>query len=325
MRMCALSELVLELTDWCPLNCKHCSSNSGPTCRNHLSGEAALRLVREASELGAAKISLGGGEPTASPNLLAVVESANRHLLAAEVFTCGAMREGDRLGPLSADLMQALASVGGVKLIFSVHGPDSNVHDGITRSPGSFACLIASLDACLARGMDGELNFVPLRPNRACLEGIVELAEARGIERVSVLRFVPQGRGLGHRAELELTRKEEDRSVEELVQLRATTEVEIRTGSPFNGIMPGNRVPCRAGQSKLVVQADGNVLPCEVFKHSERRSWGLSIHRQSLAEILCSPQLLRLRAQLAESACLDCPVHSSLRSEQRRGMENVLA
>jgi radical SAM protein with 4Fe4S-binding SPASM domain len=129
-----------------------------------------------------------------------------------------------------------------------------------------------------------------------------------------VLRFVPQGRGLDHRRELELDTREEHAFVSELVRLRRRSSVEIRTGSPFNGIVPGNAVPCRAGELKLVIQGDGNVLPCEVYKHKEARDWGLSVLRSSLTEILESPVLRELRRGIREMGCLRCPVHSVLPS-----------
>jgi len=317
--MVPLQELVLELTDWCPLTCRHCSSDSGPNCRNRLEPELALRLVGEAAELGATKLSLGGGEPTASPHFLPVLRRVMQVPMRAEVFTCGvALGEGS-ITPLGKALVGSLAEVKGLKVIFSIHGPDAALHDAITQVAGSFACLSASLDACLAAGIDCEANFVPLRPNFASFGEVVRLAEERGLRRVSVLRFVPQGRGLAQRSALQLTGQEEARFVKEILRIRRTSSVAIRTGSPFNGIVPGSMVRCRAGSEKLVVQADGNILPCEVFKHADRRRWELSAYHVSVRGALSSRQFAGLRRRLKETTCFRCPVHSALRGEQARG------
>ena len=104
-----------------------------------------------------------------------------------------------------------------------------------------------------------------------------------------------------------------------MLNLRNNKNINIRTGSPFNGIIPGNKVPCRAGVGKLVVQATGNVLPCEVFKHHRRCDWGLSVHKKTLQEILEASCLVKLRRSLANSNCLNCPIHKSLRERQKVG------
>ncbi len=118
--MAGLQELVLELTDWCPLDCRHCSSESGPRCRNHLPPDLVLRLIDEAAELGASQISFGGGEPTRSPLLPSALEHAAAVGLLSEVFTCGVSAEGGSPGPLPARLTARSSSVRGAKFIFSI-------------------------------------------------------------------------------------------------------------------------------------------------------------------------------------------------------------
>jgi radical SAM protein with 4Fe4S-binding SPASM domain len=158
-----------------------------------------------------------------------------------------------------------------------------------------------------------EMNFVPLKVNVHEFARLISIAMDMQIPRISILRFVPQGRGALNRAELELNPEEEDFFVSEVLRQREATTVEIRTGSPFNGIVPGNQVPCRAGFGKLVVQADGNVLPCEVFKHHKRCQWGLSVHNMTLSQIVESPQVSDLHDRLQYTNCLECPVHRALR------------
>lgn len=319
LAMRGLQELVLELTDRCPLRCRHCSSESGPRCGNHLPADRVLGLIAEAAELGATQISFGGGEPTGSPLFLSALWHTAALGLCSEVFTCGVSPDGGSLGPLPGRLIAESSGVPRGKFIFSVHGHTPELHDELTRVRGSFDCMLASLDACLASGIACEINFVPLRPNAASFADVIGLAEVRGIRRASLLRFVPQGRGLYSRDELELMPEEEGVFIRGILELRSRTDVEIRTGSPFNGIVPGNSVCCRAGAAKLVVQADGNALPCEVFKHRDRREWRLSVNELSLYDILQSPQLRRLVAFLRQSDCKTCPVHSRLRSSRARG------
>jgi radical SAM protein with 4Fe4S-binding SPASM domain len=234
-----------------------------------------------------------------------------------EVFTCGLTATPDGVASLPAAIIEDCAGLKGVKFIFSFHGATVQTHDYITQTPGSYKCLLTSLKKCQQADIQCEMNFVPLKVNVHEFDNLIGTAQTLQIPRISILRFVPQGRGALNRAELELNPEEEDLFVSEVVRLREAASVEIRTGSPFNGIVPGNQVPCRAGFGKLVVQADGNVLPCEVFKHHERRRWSLSVHDMTLTQIVQSPQVSDLYQRLQCVDCLECPVHRTDRNNQK--------
>ncbi len=191
--MAHLQELVLELTDCCPLQCVHCSSHSGAVCSSRLPFQTPVRLVREAGQLGATKVSLGGGEPMCSPDLLAVIRTVADVGATPEIFTCGA--RGTPPVAIPDTMIRPLAAVPHLRVIFSIHGSTPHVHDSITEVPGSFRALTQSLDRFLQAGVQCELNFVPLRVNVAQFLEVVRFAEKRGVSRLSLLRFVPQGRG----------------------------------------------------------------------------------------------------------------------------------
>jgi radical SAM protein with 4Fe4S-binding SPASM domain len=242
-----------------------------------------------------------------------------------EVFTCGLAKTTEGITSLPPAIIEKCAGLKNIKFIFSFHGATAKTHDYITQTPGSYNCLLTSLKDCLRAGIECEINFVPLRVNVNEFTRLVNLAQDLQITRISVLRFVPQGRGILNRKELELCPDEEDLFVNEVLRLRAESSVDIRTGSPFNGIVPGNKVPCRAGFGKLVVQADGNVLPCEVFKHNDRRKWHLSVHSMTLSQIVESPQVSDLYNRIHYSNCLECPIHWALRNNQKAGVNHALS
>ncbi|MBN1807304.1 MAG: radical SAM protein [Sedimentisphaerales bacterium] len=311
--MKGFEELTLELTDWCPSKCLHCSSESSPSCTNGLPYELTVCLIKEAGKLGAAKVSLGGGEPTADENFLPVVHQVLETGMLVEVFTCGLFSTTQGTTSLPPTIIESCAGIKGIKFIFSFHGASAETHDHITQTLGSYDNLINSLQNCLQANIECEMNFVPLKININDFGQLINLATDFQIPRISILRFVPQGRGALNQSELELNPDEEDLFISEVIRMRENTSIEIRTGSPFNGIVPGNQVPCRAGFGKLVVQADGNVLPCEVFKHHKRRQWDLSVHNMTLSQILASPQISNLYKRLQHTNCLECPVHQGLR------------
>jgi len=318
-------ELTLELTDWCPSKCLHCSSGSSPSCTNGLPYELALRLVNEAGQLGAVKVSLGGGEPTASESFLPVVRRVLESGMLLEVFTCGLAANTQGITSLPPAIIESCTGLRGVKFIFSFHGATAQTHDYITRTPGSYECLLTSLKNCMQAEIECEMNFVPLKVNVHEFARLISIAMDMQIPRISILRFVPQGRGALNRTELDLHPEEENLFVSEVLRIRKQSSVDIRTGSPFNGIIPGNQVPCRAGFGKLVVQADGNVLPCEVFKHHKRCRWGLSVYDMTLTQILESSQVSDLHDRLQYTDCFECPVHRALRKSHKVETSHALS
>ena len=284
---------------------------AAPDQANHLRRECALRLVNEAHSLGGTQISFGGGEPTSSPFFVELLNAAISRHMAAEVYTSGVLRGENGISSLSHDLIESVMRLSALKFIFTFHGSKAELHDYVAAYPGSFFSLINSIKRCLNAGITCEINFVPLRINASSFRELVKLAASFGIKRVNILRFVAQGRGLRNRTALELNAQEEAAFIRELINLRSESNIEIRTGSPFNSIIPRNNIPCRAGWAKLVVQPNGNIIPCEVFKHQERCHWDLSVYKCSLRGALESPQLISLRQLLIKTGGFSCPIHNA--------------
>jgi len=316
-------ELTLELTDCCPLHCLHCSSNSSPECKNCLPEDIIKNLIDEAVSLGVRKISLGGGEPTIAQSFGNVISYLSQKKISVEILTSGLTNFHRNIECFPDDFVRNFISYSAFKLIFSLYGSTPEIHDLTTQIVGSFQASLQSIKKSLDAEINCELNYVPLRINKDCFEELIDLANSLGIKKISILRFVPQGRGHKNKDMLEMSFEEEEAFVEKLLRLKKESGIEIRTGSPFNSIIPGNNIPCRAGFAKLVVQANGNVLPCEVFKHHNRCNWKMSVYKHSLRDILQSRQIKILESRLKKSNCFDCPIHSTLRRRQFEGVLNV--
>ena len=74
-----MSELTLELTNRCPNECWHCSSEAGPEKRTTLDLNHAKALINEAvGEYHFKKINLSGGEPFEYPYLYEILEEIRK-------------------------------------------------------------------------------------------------------------------------------------------------------------------------------------------------------------------------------------------------------
>lgn len=293
-----LRELVLDLTQACPLMCAHCSSNSTPHAATALPPAVVIRVLRESAMLGLERLAIGGGEPTIADTFWTALEEGEALGLRLKVYTAGVRFEEDSRGavPFSEEFIKSLVGVPKLVVVFSVYAADVSIHDIITGRPGSLQILQESLRKCLVAGVAAEFHFVPMRPNWRELPQVVSLARQLGIRRVSILRFVPQGRGARSRQWLDLTPAENAELARCVTMCRTEVpEVTIRTGAPFNDLLPGNNVPCRIGIDKLIVQPNGDVVPCEAFKRYPLAQWGTNVHKMSIEGIwkmLSTPRLL---------------------------------
>lgn len=157
----------------------------------------------------------------------------------------------------------------GASIIFSVYSGKKETHDRITQIEGSYDRTMAAIDRAKKVGLIAEFHFVPLQVNCDDLGDVVKLAKAKGVSQVSVLRFVPQGRGKLI-AGMALS-KEQNLRLKKSIQ-RNTIGVRVRTGSPYNFLRVNRKPKCNAGIDRLTIAADLRIYPCDAFKRIEART-----------------------------------------------------
>ena len=105
-----------------------------------------------------------------------------------------------------------------------------------------------------------------MKQNFRDLSDVVRMARRVGVCRVSVLRFVPQGRGRNLHSE-ELSRPDLVELAEAIEYCRSQhPQLTIRAGSPFNVLGVGY-TPCNAAQDVLIINHRGEIFPCDAFKN----------------------------------------------------------
>jgi radical SAM protein with 4Fe4S-binding SPASM domain len=259
-----LREIKIELTQECPLACVHCSTNSNRKQTSALPKDVILRLLREAAELGVTKVVFTGGEPLISPSLFDAVALASSLGMSATVYTSGIL--DNHLNPMSLDLAIKLVNAGVARFIFSVYSDRSEIHDSVTRY-GTHRATLEALKNALATRVAVEIHFVAMRRNFRDLPGVVAFADSVGVGKLSVLRFVPQGRGTSIADRDDLRNDELRELADTISSLRADySRVTIRAGSPFNILGIGNS-PCNAAQDVLIINHRGEIFPCDAFKN----------------------------------------------------------
>ncbi len=266
-----LEEIKIELTGDCPLACIHCSSNAYSGNIVQLPREVVLSLVSQAAELHAKSVVFSGGEPLLWSWLSDAVRDCAMHGLRCSIYSTGINLTND-----GGQKVLALAKCGLDKIVFSLYSPLKAYHEGITRKLGSFDKTVAVMRDTGNSDIEREIHFVPLKRNYKHLVELIELAKEIGISKVSILRFVPHGRGvLLKRSRETLTQKETVELRSLILKCRQLHDVKIRVGSPYNILMLDGGVDCIAARRTLSIGPNGNIYPCDAFKNIEPHHIGL--------------------------------------------------
>ena len=266
-----LEEIKIELTKACTLSCIHCSSNASSNNPLQLTREIVLSLLNQASALKVKSIVFSGGEPLLWPWLREALSACCVLGLHSSLYSTGINLTDD-----GAKEILNLVNHGLGRVIFSLHSPFKQQHEVVTRKSGSFDRTIAVMKELKKNGVEREIHFVPLKVNYKHLAQLMESAKDSGISKVSILRFVPQGRGAILKKSREmLTCKETAEFRGLILNCKEHYDIDIRIGSPYNILLLNDETDCIAARKTLCIGPNGNIYPCDAFKNIEPGEIGL--------------------------------------------------
>jgi len=289
-----LSELCVEITGHCLMNCIHCSTFHEEGCNTTTKFTPTNKLkeiIKEFKQLGGKIIELSGGEPLLHPQLTDIIKEAKNSGLEVRLYTSGLIQNKKlEIVAISKKLAEDLLKSGLDKIIFNLQGPNPEIHELVTRTPGSFSKLVESIKNVKALGLWVGTHFVPLRYNWTYLEDVINFCINNHVDELALLRFVPQGRGQLHKKQIQLDAYEFNKFLKITARLyeKYKDKLSIRIGCPLGFVSIYNREiehkTCKAGRSTCYIDFKGNVLPCPGFKHIEEHIAG-NIYDNSLENI----------------------------------------
>ncbi len=298
-----LKEVKIEVTQKCPLNCIHCSSEANKIKKRKLNEEIVKNIINDAKEMNAEEIVFSGGEPLEwEPLCRCIALSKNLGLNTIVYTTCN--------GFLNCDyLFDNFIKSGVDNVVVSLFGANQKEHEKVTRINGSFDNTISGIKRISAKGISVSVHFVAMKLNWRQLAGVVNLVEDLKVKKVSVLRFVPHGRGEIIKDTQNLSREELKDLKKEIIRLRENPNVLIRLGSPFNILSLQADIDCKAAIDRIIVGSDGIVYPCDAFKNIIPESKLISIEEGSLKEIWNKSEYLNdVRQKVKKGLCNSCSV-----------------
>lgn len=161
-------------------------------------------------------------------------------------------------------ILHSLKKIGLDKIVFDMQAYESDTDSYIMgRNEQARQALLKSLIDASFENLNIDVHFVPMKPNYKEIIDILELLEIAGVNQISLLNFLPQGRGRLNVKDLLLSQDEKQEFFELLEKGKKKFSRNIRVGIPLQGEETHR---CNAGLEKLDIKFNGDVLPCPAFK-----------------------------------------------------------
>lgn len=161
----------LDLTYRCNNTCRHCwlwlpiDSTQG---RKELSFDEITRIVSEARKLGCQAWSISGGEPMVRPDFVEIFDYITNKAVSYNLNTNGTL--------ITPKIAQLLTRKG--RKMVALYGATAEVHDFVTRNPGSFDATMQGIAYLREAGAGFEVQIVPMRANFHQYPLMIELASS---------------------------------------------------------------------------------------------------------------------------------------------------
>ncbi len=289
----------IDLTYRCDLACVHCYLVD--RIKPELSVAEIERVLDDLQSLGGLMVLFSGGDLFLRPDALTILKAACDRRFFVQIIT-----HANHIDAAVADALEAMG-IGEVKV--SIYSSRPEVHDAITKVPGSLHASLKAISLLRERGVEVEMKCPIMRGNEGAQLEIPILA-AKYDSRFALDHTIrsAQGQGLDPLPPVGLSG-----GCVDLRALNADVEVKIDL---ISHIMPslrgladlGNKSPsqpvCTAGRSSVYVDPEGNVFPCLEWEEPAG-----NVRQSSFAQIWREGEVFGRARGLKRSAfkgCVSC-------------------
>jgi MoaA/NifB/PqqE/SkfB family radical SAM enzyme len=246
--------VLFEVTHRCNLGCEHCYLTEGPVGRPRPAlEELGLDEVRQAldqlAEAGTLFVSFTGGEVFMRRDFLAIVAHARSLGFSVTVFTTGTL--------LTPETAAALGDLHPLSVEVSVYSARPEVHDRVTKIPGSHERSLRALRLLRERGVVILLKSPVMSLNAGEYRGIVALAEELGAGYGFDPMLLPRRDGDGAPLALAPSR-------EQMRAFLADPVLARELAQPVKCLPEPGEELCGTGRRTCMISPYGDVFACAV-------------------------------------------------------------
>ena len=284
-----------DLTYRCNERCVHCYLDHDD--HGELSTAECLAVLEELAQAGTLFLTFSGGEIFLRPDLYEILSEARRLHFDISLKTNALLVTPERA--------KRLREFGVRRVQISVYSDIPEVHDAITKVPGSLQRTLAAIPLLLEQGLQVKLACPLMRENLLAYRGVMALAEKIGVPYVLDLTITPMLDGnegpLAHRIPvsslLPVMQDPRLHACETQATAQAPLAIKEYPATLGSAVSSGieseayEDLPCSAGHNSCYISPYGDVFPCVQLPQAAG-----NLRRKRFNEIWHhAPQLERLR------------------------------
>lgn len=161
----------IDFTYRCNNNCRHCWLRippDSPDKNKELSFDEIKRIVDSAKKMGCRKWCISGGEPMLRADFPEIFDYITANFNSYSINTGGTL-----ITPKIAKLLKRK----GIKMV-AVYGATADIHDHITRNPGSFEATMRGFRYLKEAGAGFIVQIIPMKDNYHQFKDMINLAKS---------------------------------------------------------------------------------------------------------------------------------------------------
>lgn len=299
-----------DITYQCNLGCKHCFTNSGKKNEKELTFEQKKELIRQFKELNVGRISIAGGEPFISKDLVPFLEECKKNSIEVSITTNGTL--------LDEKIVSQIDALGLKTLTVSLDGGTDKSNDFI-RGQGSFKQTMLGLDNLKRLYKHNYCIKVTLmKSNLKDIEKLIKIAIEKGCWSIKFNCVREDGRASKNASDIVLTQDEYIQVIKDIEEYKKKYKEFISIKAPLNifceddyEFIPELGFGCFAGKESICVDPLGNIRPCS---HFPKEFICGNILETSLKEVWYHSDILKAFRELeGNEKCLSCSEYSKCR------------
>jgi len=251
----------LALTYRCQNNCLHCYAK-GPHETRELTTEQWRLVLRKLYEAQIPAVSFTGGEPTLREDLADLVAATQSIGLVSGLIT-----NGRRLSDKGYAERLYRAGLDFVQITLESNRPE--VHERMTRAPGSWKETVEGIRSCLGLGLYVTTNTTLSPYNVDHALELVHFLKELDVVNFAMNALIYSGRGEDVEKDFVLPRETLRRALDEVKHEAFLLGMSFNWYSPtryceLNPVTMGLGAKfCSACRTNMAVEPDGTVLPCQ--------------------------------------------------------------
>lgn len=174
---------ILKFSPNCNNHCLFCH-NRDKIGKGNFEIKRLFKKIDMAKDLGISSILFSGGEPTINKNFFEISNYAKKKGLSIGLITNGRMFSNKNFNNKMKEFNLSY-------VLISLHGPNEEIHDAITRTKGSFRQTLVGLKNVLEYSKYSIINVVITKQNLEHINEIIELLVSMDVKNIKLSLIEP--------------------------------------------------------------------------------------------------------------------------------------